>query len=132
MQVQTCFCGRGWVYGRGSLHIGERTWLSPGVVIHTHADANIVIDDDCDIGPGVEFITGSHLMGTSERRAGEGTAKSISVGRGCWIGAGSKILGGVCIGAGAVVAAGALVTHDVPPNTLVAGVPARVKRELGT
>lgn len=125
-----CFCGRSWVYGRGELHIGVETWLSPGAIIHTHVDAAIHIGARCDIGPGVEFVTGSHAFGNSFRRAGLGTAFPISVGNGCWIGARSLILGGVTIGEGCVVAAGAVVTQNVPPNTLVAGVPARVKRQL--
>lgn len=125
-----CFCGRSWIYGRGQLHIGEGTWLSPGVIVHTHVYADIHIGDRCDIGPGVEFIPGSHDIGNSPRRAGEGTAKPITVGNGCWIGAKSIILGGITIGEGCIVAAGAVVTQDVPPNSLVAGVPARIKRQL--
>lgn len=49
---------------------------------------------------------------------------------GCWIGAGSRILGGVSVGSGAVVAAGSVVTGDVPANVLVAGAPAVVKKNL--
>ena len=64
------------------------------------------------------------------RRAGEGTARPIEIGDGCWIGARSVILGGVRIGAGCVVAAGSVVTRDVPDNVLVAGVPACIKRQL--
>lgn len=124
------FCGRGWIYGRGKVVIGSETWLSPGVIIHTHADADIVIGDRCDIGHGVEFIPGGHEIGDHSRRAGHGTAYPITVGDGCWIGAKSVILGGVTIGAGSVVAAGSLVRRDVPPNTLVAGVPAHIKRTL--
>lgn len=124
------FCGRSWIYGRGNLYIGHDTWISPGAVIHTHLDADIQIGARCDIGPSVEFITGSHVIGTSQRRAGNGTALPISVGDGCWIGARTVILGGVKIGDGSVVAAGSVVTRDVPANVLVAGVPARVKREL--
>ena len=124
------FCGRSWLYGRGNLYIGRDTWISPGAVIHTHLEADIQIGARCDIGPSVEFITGSHVIGTSLRRAGEGTALPISVGDGCWIGARTVILGGVRIGAGCVVAAGSVVTRDVPANVLVAGVPARVKRVL--
>ena len=124
------FCGRSWVYGRGNLQIGSGTWLSPGVIIHTHKDADIVIGDRCDIGHGVEFIPGGHEIGDHSRRAGAGTARSITIGNGCWIGAKSIILGGVNIGEGSVVAAGSLVRQDVPPNTLVAGVPAIVKRHL--
>lgn len=110
--------------------IGVHTWLSPGVVIHSHLEAPIVIGERCDIGPGVEFIPGSHIIGTSLRRAGSGIAKPISIGNGCWLGAKSIILGGVNIGDGCVVAAGAVVTQSVPPNSLVAGVPARIKRQL--
>ncbi|MDZ7891010.1 MAG: DapH/DapD/GlmU-related protein [Rhodoferax sp.] len=69
-------------------------------------------------------------MGTSERRAGNGTAKSITIGNGCWIGAKSIILGGVSVGPGSVVAAGSIVTRDVPANVLVAGVPAKIKKSL--
>jgi maltose O-acetyltransferase len=123
-------CGRGWVYGRGKLTIAANTWVSPGTIFYTHLEAAIVIGQNCDIGPAVEFITGGHVIGTSSRRAGTGTAKAISIGDGCWIGAGSRILGGVTIGHGAVVAAGAVVTRDVAPNVLVAGVPAVVKKML--
>ncbi len=124
------FCGRGWVYGRGRLRIGAQSWLSPGVIIHTHAEADIWIGNWCDIAPGVEFITGSHLIGTGDRRAGAGTAKPIRVGNGCWIGARSLILGGISIGDGAIIAAGSVVTRDVPAHALAAGVPAVVKRTL--
>jgi maltose O-acetyltransferase len=124
------FCGRGWIYGRGTLQIGDDSWLSPGTIVYTHAEAAIVIGDRCDIGPGVSFITGSHLLGPASRRAGAGTALPIRIGNGCWIGASSQILGGVTIGDGAVVAAGSVVIRDVPANTLVAGVPAVIKREL--
>lgn len=128
---QTCVCGGGSFFGRGELIIGQSTWLSPRVIFYTHPSAQIKIGRRCDIGPGVEFIPGGHLIGTSNRRAGAGTAKPIEIGDGCWIGAKSVILGGVRIGAGSVVAAGSLVTQDVPDNVLVAGVPARIKRELG-
>ena len=123
-------CGRGWIYGRGRLEIGDATWLSPGVVFYTHADVAIAIGSRCAIGPAVEFVTGSHEIGDASRRAGKGTAAAIVIGDGCWIGSGARILGGVRIGNGAVVAAGAVVTRDVPANVLVAGVPARVKKEL--
>ncbi|MDH4393950.1 MAG: DapH/DapD/GlmU-related protein [Aquabacterium sp.] len=130
LAADACYCGRGWVYGRGVLRIGAGSWLSPGVIAHTHAEAAIEIGAACDIGPGVEFIPGSHEIGGPERRAGRGTARGIRIGTGCWIGAGSRILGGVTLGPGVIVAAGCVVTQDMPGNTLVAGVPGRVKREL--
>jgi acetyltransferase-like isoleucine patch superfamily enzyme len=59
------------------------------------------------------------------------TAQGIVVEDDVWIGAGAILTDGVRIGRGAVVAAGAVVTHDVLPHTVVAGVPARVVREVG-
>ena len=125
-----CFCGRSWIYGRGDLLIKHDTWISPGAIIFTNESVAINIGAQCDIGPGVEFITGSHDIGTSLRRAGKGYAKAITVEDGVWIGAKSIILGGVTIGSGSIIAAGSLVRFDVPPNSLVAGVPAVVRRSL--
>jgi acetyltransferase-like isoleucine patch superfamily enzyme len=53
----------------------------------------------------------------------------ISIGNNVWIGMNVTVLKGVTIGEGAVIAAGSIVNRDVPPNTLVAGVPARVKKD---
>ena len=58
------------------------------------------------------------------------TMAPIRIGRGVWIAAGATVLQGVTVGDDAVVAAGAVVTKDVPPRTLVAGVPARFIRAL--
>lgn len=55
----------------------------------------------------------------------------ITIGDDVWVGHGAIILRGVCIGPGAIVAAGAVVTKDVPPNAIVAGVPAKVLRFRG-
>jgi maltose O-acetyltransferase len=130
IHASASICGRGWIYGRGNLSVGEGSWISPGGLIHTHPDGPIEIGARCDIGPGVEIHPGSHEVGTGERRAGVGTAAPVIVEDGCWIGARTLILGGVTIGSGAIVAAGSVVLSDVPPNTLVAGVPAKVKRQL--
>lgn len=123
-------CGGGWIYGRGALEIGHSTWLSPRVLFYTHIKAPIILGANCDIGPGVTFVTGSHIIGGRKRRAGFGTANPITVGEGCWIGANSIILGGVSIAPGSVIAAGSVVTESVPSNVLVAGVPARFKKKL--
>lgn len=124
------FCGGGGVYGNGYVEICQGTWLSPNSIIYSHEDIKIFIGEQCDIGPEVSFIPGTHDIASSVRRAGVGYARSIHIGNGCWIGARSTILGGVTIGNGCVVAAGSVVTRDVPDNTMVAGVPARIKKHL--
>ena len=116
--------------GRGQVIVGGQTWVGPNCSFYTHPNASIVIGDRCDIAPEVSFVTGSHVLGTSERRAGDGCTKPIFIGNGCWIGARATILGGVRVGNGSVVAAGAVVTKDVPENSLAGGVPARLIRQL--
>jgi maltose O-acetyltransferase len=125
-------CGHSWVYGRGRLAIGDHTWIGPGGLFYTHQDSMIRIGANCDIAPQVIFVTGSHAMGDGLRRAGEGQSAPIIIEDGCWLGARVTVLGGVTVGSGAIVAAGAVVTRDVPPNTLVGGVPARFIRALKT
>ena len=58
----------------------------------------------------------------------DGVWRPVEIGHDCWIGQGAVIMGGVRIGTGAVVAANAVVTHDVPPFAIVAGMPAKVLR----
>lgn len=123
-------CGGSIVLGRGRLVIGNDTWISPRVVIYTHVDAPVIIGRNCDIGPEVKFVTGTHEIGSVSRRAGVGIANSITVGDGCWIGASVTLLGGANIGDGVVIAAGSVVKGTIPSNVLIAGVPARVKRIL--
>jgi len=82
------------------------------------------------VGHGVTFITSDHETGTLSRRAGELKVLPIIVEDGVWIAANVTLLPGVTVGRGAVVAAGAVVTKDVPPNSLVAGIPAKVIRLL--
>lgn len=117
-------------YGYGTIAVGAKSWVGPGCTFYTDASATIRIGENCDIAPEVSFIVGSHHLGTRARRAGEGYCSDIVVEDGCWIGARATILAGVHIGSGALVAAGALVDSDVPENSLVAGVPARVVKSF--
>ena len=122
--------GHTWFYGPGQVSIGSNTWLGPGCRFYTVISARIVIGRNCDIGPEVRFMAGTHLTGDSSRRAGEEQCQDIMLGNGCWIGIGTTVLSGVTIGSGTVIGAGALVNRDIPSDSLAAGVPARVIKKL--
>ena len=93
-------------------------------------DSPLVVGPRASIGHGCTFVTTDHALGGPEKRCGSRTSRPIHIGAGAWLGANVTVLAGVTVGAGAVVAAGAVVRHDVAPNTLVAGVPGRLVRNL--
>lgn len=118
--------GRGAIYGR--LKVGRLCRFNVGCFLEL--GAAITIDDLVGFGPQVMILTTTHDVGPSGRRSGAPRSLPVHIGKGCWIGARATILPGVTIGPGSIVGAGAVVTRDVPPNTVVAGVPAKVVKEL--
>jgi len=88
----------------------------------------ITIEDDVLIGPKVNLITENHPMDPANRRSL--VCKPILIKRKAWIGAAATILPGVTVGENAIVAAGAVVSKDVPANTIVGGVPAKVIKSI--
>lgn len=113
-------------YGR-NIVFGDRNFVNQGCMFMDFG--GIHIGDRVMIGPRVSLITAGHPVELQERRQFI-TAEPITIGSNVWIGAGATILPGVTIGDKAVIAAGAIVTKDVPKSCLVAGVAARVIREL--
>lgn len=111
-----------------NLLIGEECNLNGGCTFDLAAPVSL--GHNVSFGHEVLVVTGSHRIGPPGRRAGELTAAPVTIGDGAWVGARATLLPGVTIGRGAVVAAGAVVTADVAPDTLVAGVPARPVRCL--
>ena len=109
------------------IRVGHNVFINQNCTIYDLGGVDI--GDDVLIGPNVSIITSGHPLEPSQRRAGV-TAAPIVIERNVWIAAGATIIGGVTVGENSVVAAGAVVTRDVPPNTLVAGVPAKVIRSL--
>ncbi|GAB3490415.1 sugar O-acetyltransferase [Spirosoma knui] len=88
----------------------------------------ITIEDDVQIGPSVNLTSENHPLDPANRKTV--LPRAIVIRRNAWIGAGATILPGVTVGENAIVAAGAVVSRDVPPNTVVAGVPAKVVKTL--
>lgn len=89
----------------------------------------ITIGEGSLIGHGCTLTTLNHDL-DPDRRA-DMIPAPVVIGRGVWLGAAVTVVPGVTIGDGAVVGAGAVVTRDVPADTVVAGVPARVVRGTG-
>lgn len=116
--------------GAGEIQIGARTRINRGTLLVAHA--GIVIGDDCLIGEYVSIRDADHgTVPGRPMRTQAHTAARITIGADVWIARGAVILKGVRIGDGAVVAANSVVTRDVAPGAIVAGVPARVLRQRG-
>jgi maltose O-acetyltransferase len=126
------FLGALRVTGRGDrrtlFSLGEQSIITGP--LHVDLEAEVRIGDRVYIGHDVALLTVDHKIGSSQQRCGKHDCRPIAVGDGVWLGARVIVLPGITVGAGSVVAAGSVVTRDVPPHTLVAGVPARVLRTL--
>ncbi len=114
------------------INLGIFTRIGKNVFINAACSfldmGGITIEDDVLIGPKVNLITESHPLDPAERK--KLIAKPIVIKRNSWIGAGVTILPGVTVGENSVIAAGAVVNKVVPDNTLVAGIPAKVIRQI--
>jgi acetyltransferase-like isoleucine patch superfamily enzyme len=108
----------------GRITIGDNVVLSPGVVIVAHQD--VTIEPYVMLGEYASIRDQDHDFQTPQpiRESGFTTA-AVTIGRDAWIGRGCCILKGVTIGAGAVIGANSVVTKDVPPRQICAGVPAK-------
>ena len=133
--------------GGGSLELGDRVRLFPGVRFYLrtpasrvqigagsyvnrrtefHCDERITVGRHCAIAWDVQIMDGDRHELRRPGRPPQPVVAPVTIGDRVWIGQQATVLKGVTIGDGAVVAAGALVTTDVPARALVAGVPARV------
>ena len=114
--------------GLSNVHVGKN------VVINFNAnlvdDGEIFIGDDCMIGPNCNIVTSVHPVSPKLRKHKLQFNKPVHIGNNVWLGAGVTVLPGIKIGDNSIVGAGSVVTHDVEPNTIVAGVPARLLRHI--
>lgn len=113
-------------FGR-HIRIGKNVFINTACVFTDLG--GITLEDNVLIAPRVNIVTVNHPENPAERRGL--ILKPVHIKQNAWIGAGATILGGVTVGKNAIVAAGAVVTKDVPDNTIVAGVPAKVVRTIG-
>lgn len=115
------------VYGK-NIFLGNRVFVN---FFCTILDCGkVMIGDHVMIGPRVQIYTAAHDLQAQARIQGWEVAKPITIEDNVWIGGAAVLLPGVRIGENAVVGAGAVVTRDIPANTIAAGNPARVIREI--
>jgi acetyltransferase-like isoleucine patch superfamily enzyme len=111
---------------KGCLQVGDYTFINTGVIISVRKE--VLIGKNCQIANQV-IIMDNDFHGIEDRNKPEEPAPVI-IEDNVWLATRCIILKGVTIGQGAVVAAGAVVTRNVPPNTLVGGVPAKIIRYI--
>lgn len=111
-----------------NIHIGKNVFINAGCKMQDQG--GIYIGDECLIGHNAVFATLNHDQNPEHR--GDLYPKPIQLGNKVWLGSNVTILQGVTIGDGAIVAAGAVVTKDVPENTIVGGVPAKIIKKIET
>ena len=112
----------------GVLEIGERSLVNFGCSLV--ATELVRVGAQCHIGPYTMMLDNDFHRVEPERRLERPPSAPIILEDNVWVGVRSIIMSGVTIGAGSCVGAGSVVTSDVPPRTLVAGVPARPIRQL--
>ena len=132
-------------YLQGPVQFDYGCFTSMG--LNTYANFNFTCLDCCPVtigdnvffGPNVSLLTPVHPLRWQDRNPyvkPDGTptdreyAKPITIGSNCWIAGNVTICGGVTIGEGCVIGAGSVVTRNIPANSLAAGVPCRVIREI--
>lgn len=109
-----------------NITVGKNVFINSGCCFQDQG--GIEIGDDVQIGHAVVLATINHGLAPEKRH--DMYFEPIKIGNRVWIGSNSTILPGITIGDGAVIAAGSVVTKDVPANTIVGGVPARVIKSV--
>lgn len=102
--------------------IGHGTYFMDG--------GTVTLGDNVFLGPFCGFYTATHPLDYKTRNKGLEKALPIKVGDNCWFGANCTILPGTTIGNGCVIAAGSVVKGNIPDNSVIAGVPAVVKKTI--
>lgn len=109
-----------------NVHIGKDVFINSGC--HFQDQGGITIGEGTLIGHCVVLATINHDTPPENRK--DEYIKPIVIGKNVWIGSHATVTQGVTIGDGAIIAAGAVVTKDVPANTVVGGVPAKVIKSI--
>ena len=123
LTVQPFYCD----YGK-QISVGKRFFANFNFTVLD--EARVTIGDDCFIGPNVSIYTACHSTDPVERNSRQEWAKPVTIGHNVWIGGSVTILPGVTIGDNVTIGAGSVVVGDIPSNTVAAGNPCKVIKNL--
>lgn len=120
------------IQGVGEVEIGDGAFLGHEALLMVNEGSKIEIGKESIVGSRSILVTGFHDITPNGDRilSRTGTTSTITIGRGCSVSTGVMVLPGVIVGEMSIVAAGSVVTKDVEPYTMVAGVPAVFKKKL--
>ena len=125
----TRICSSARIYGPGKIVLGKNVWIGPEVMVVS--SSLITIGDNSGLGPRAYVSTGTHRIGDIEgTMLGTGINMDVNIKRGSWIGPYALIMPGITIEEMTIVGASAVVTKDFPSYSILAGVPAKVIRDL--
>lgn len=99
------------------LKIGDNCWIGRGFTIDGNGSVNIM--NNVDIAPEVLISTGSHYIGSNNKRAGIGKTLSTKIEDGCWIGTRAMLIEGCNVSKGSIVSAGSIVKDNYDENSLI-------------
>ncbi len=115
-------------FGGKHCHFGKKIYANFNLTLVD--DTHIYVGDFTMFGPNVTVATAGHPILPALREKGYQYNASVRIGKNCWIGAGAIILPGITLGDNVVIGAGSVVTKDIPSNTVAAGNPCKVLREV--
>ena len=121
-----------------NVFMGENTYANIGLIVTASPEAPVIIGDHVSISPYVTLIAianpgcSTEMQNIPDIRDRCIKRKQITIEDEVWIGANVTILPGITVGRGSVIGAGAVVTHDIEPYSVYAGVPARKLRSIST
>lgn len=117
-----------WLHRRRGVKIGKNVFIGPLVILDYSFPNFISIEDNVTIS-GRNYILTHSVPPKLFQKEFDSYVAPVKIERNAWIAIGAMILPDVTVGEGSIVAAGSVVTKDVPPNTIVSGVPAHVVRK---
>jgi len=119
------------------ISLGKNVIIRPSTMLFADPrngdDGSIIIEDDVMLGSGVHIYVANHRYNDKSipvLQQGHYEAKTVTLKKGCWVGANSIILPGVTIGENSVVGAGSVVTKDILPYAVYAGNPAKHIKDI--